>query len=136
MGNCMMSGKILAQHEKEEPQKTAEVMELKGSATSSTLLGSAPPIDGGKKKTVRFRLHEGDADDRKSYSNTKGGVVRIRLVVTQTQLRHILNNESKYTSVEQLLGAIKLRSRRISQARINGWKPVLDSIPEDHLWSC
>ncbi|CAK9133526.1 unnamed protein product [Ilex paraguariensis] len=138
MGNCLMTKKILAQDEEDEAQRCAEVMEGTKSATSSTL-GAVRPIGGGKAKTVRFRTLEGDADDRERCGKTKGGVVRIRLVVTQNELCHILNTESKYTSVEQLLGAMKLSSsRRVShQGRTSDegmsstWKPALESIPED-----
>ncbi|KAH7576750.1 hypothetical protein ACOSP7_002673 [Xanthoceras sorbifolium] len=78
----------------------------------------------------------------------RGGVVRIKVVVSQEELRQILScdqdKELKYSSVEKLLeSAMKLRgttTTRISQqVRESGggftssnWRPALESIPEEH----
>ncbi|THG18497.1 ABC transporter F family member 4 [Camellia sinensis] len=136
MGNCVTSNKILGQDEKDEQPREERAIER-----------SVRHVDGGKKKSVRFKLHEeeeeeeeeedGNGEERQGCS--KGGAVRIRVVVTQRELIRILNTKSKYSSVEQMLGEMKLKSRKISQIRssddegTNGsWRPALESIPEDH----
>ncbi|KAI8007214.1 hypothetical protein LOK49_LG07G02550 [Camellia lanceoleosa] len=131
MGNCVASNKILGQDEKDEQPREEKAFER-----------SVRNVDGGK-KSVRFKLHEeeeeedGNGEERQGCS--KGGAVRIRVVVTQRELIQILNTKSKYSSVEQMLSAMKLKSRKISQIRssddegTNGsWRPALESIPEDH----
>ncbi|KAK9285415.1 hypothetical protein L1049_024608 [Liquidambar formosana] len=144
MGNCLMGSKIQAlQEEKNEPPKEEVVTkEIKSLAPSK--LEPARRGDGGKKKTVTFKLSEENSVDGGSGGggggggDSKGGVVRIRVVVTQRELQQLLNYKegSKYSSVEQLLGAMKLRSKRISQVRTSeegiSWRPALESIPEDH----
>uniref|UniRef100_A0A5B7A6T3 Uncharacterized protein n=1 Tax=Davidia involucrata TaxID=16924 RepID=A0A5B7A6T3_DAVIN len=137
MGNCITTNIIVDQNEKEEPRREAESIKETRSVTSSEL-GSARPANGGKKKMVRFKLCKEDGVGRESHGDSKSGVVRIRVVVTRRELNQILNNESNYSSVEQLLSAMKLRSRKVSQVRINdggmngNWRPALESIPEDH----
>uniref|UniRef100_A0A803QJV1 Uncharacterized protein n=1 Tax=Cannabis sativa TaxID=3483 RepID=A0A803QJV1_CANSA len=68
---------------------------------------------------------------------------RVRLVVTQQELKQILNykknNDCKVSSLEQLLSEMKL-SRRSKVLEVeekssdnNGtWSPALETIPEDH----
>lgn len=140
----------LAKKKKDEepPKGLAEASDGTRSKTSS----SKAECDGAiEKKNVRFKLCEKDGinDIESNGMNKKssGRVVRIRVVVTQSQLSQILKESSKYSSssssssVEQLLStAIMLRNRKISEARTsdgggggNGkWKPALDSIQEEH----
>ena len=88
-------------------------------------------VNGGKKKTVRFRMHEGEDY---GYSNAKCGAVRIRVLVTQRELIQILtNNESKHSSMEQLLSVVKTERRKICWVGTSdgGWRPGLESILEE-----
>ncbi|XP_062104672.1 uncharacterized protein LOC133815931 [Humulus lupulus] len=106
-----------------------------------------------KKNRVRFKVEEEedhqDGEPKCSSSiggadhkDSKSGVVRIRLVVTQEELKQILNykknKDSKVSSVEQLLSEMKL-SRRSRVLEVDekssdhgSWSPALESIPEDH----
>ncbi|KAJ0053566.1 hypothetical protein Pint_02044 [Pistacia integerrima] len=69
----------------------------------------------------------------------KGEVLRIKVVVTQEELKQILNynKDFKYSSVEQLVTAMKLRRQSICEVGTNNdrmnnnWRPALESIPED-----
>lgn len=139
MGNCLISNnKVSAQdHDKHESDKEAEAIQH-----------TITPIMSSKKKTVRFKLQEDEDDSSRVIKNgthddeSNSGVVRIRLVVTQQELKQLLNYKndsvSNRSSVEQLLSALKSRSgRRISADQIGtsttdeSWRPVLESIPED-----
>ncbi|KAK9924544.1 hypothetical protein M0R45_032909 [Rubus argutus] len=139
MGNCLISNnKVSAQdHEKHESDKEAEAIQH-----------TTTPIMSSKKKTVRFKLQEDEDDSGRVIKigthddESKSGVVRIRLVVTQQELKQLLNYKndsvSNRSSVEQLLSSLKSRSgRRISADQIGtsttdeSWRPVLESIPED-----
>ena len=95
-------------------------------------------VENRTKKTVRFRLGEEDANNAGGDSKeTKSGVVRIRLVLTQNELSQILNGELKHSCAEQLLNMVKSRSTRVSPDgsidadRNENWMPALESIPED-----
>ncbi|KAA8524631.1 hypothetical protein F0562_011054 [Nyssa sinensis] len=127
---------ICSADEQDEPRSEANAIEATRSVTSPRL-GSERPANGGKKKMVKFKLSKEDDVGRKNHGDSKSGVVRIRVVVTQRELNQILNNESKYSSVDQLLRAMKSRSTKVSQVRasdggMNGnWRPALESIPED-----
>lgn len=89
------------------------------------------------KNRVRLRLQEGN-------SETNSGVVRIKLVVTQEELKQILSYKSRsgsnFSSAEQLLSEMKImRGRSVSEVDksdhgtiVHGsWRPTLESIPED-----
>ncbi|KAF3967453.1 hypothetical protein CMV_008551 [Castanea mollissima] len=141
MGNCL-SNKSLAQEE--EVPKEAEVVEQTKPSTASKL-EPVKLVDGDqkkkKKKVVRFKLQEDDINvGTSSEGDSRSGVVRIRVVVTQKELKQILdcNEGLKYSSVEQLVNALKLRGRKISEVRTSdeginsNWRPALESIPEDH----
>ncbi|XP_057508961.1 uncharacterized protein LOC130791717 [Actinidia eriantha] len=122
----MRNRSLLVHNEKENQPREAEVIERK------------IDVHGGKKKTVRFRFNEEDGADKERNGYSKNGAVRIRVVVTRRELIQILRSETKYSSVEQLLKAMKLKSRKISPVRTSdertnrGWRPALESIPEDH----
>ncbi|OMO75495.1 hypothetical protein CCACVL1_16156 [Corchorus capsularis] len=88
-----------------------------------------------KKKMVRFKLNEENQGD------SKNGVVRIRLVVTQKELKQILSCrkdlKQQNSSMEQLIKVMKLRGIRVSDddhedGFHGGWRPALESIPEEH----
>ncbi|GFY99115.1 hypothetical protein Acr_13g0005160 [Actinidia rufa] len=70
-------------------------------------------VHGGKKKTVRFRFNEEDGSDKERNGYSKNGAVRIRVVVTRREV----DSDFEETSDE--------RTNR-------GWRPALESIPEDH----
>ncbi|XP_050379917.1 uncharacterized protein LOC126797316 [Argentina anserina] len=147
MGNCLMisNSKVSAQdhenHDDEPAGKEAEVIQ-------KTAAPMSPKKK--KKKTVRFNIQEDEDDDGRVIKNgthdeSKTGAVRIRLVVTQEELKQLLDYksdiESNRCSVEQLLSSLKSRSgRRVSKdqsgtnaASGESWRPVLESISEDQF---
>ncbi|XWS20177.1 hypothetical protein CRYUN_Cryun31cG0077700 [Craigia yunnanensis] len=150
MGNCLTRNKILAQKDQDEPQgcRQAEVIGETGKVTASNLEGAAEVADGVKKKkkkkkkvVVRFKLNEENNVDGGKQGESKNGVVRIRLVVTQKELKQILSSRKdlKHSSMDQLIRVMKLRGTRISEAGRTSddgfhgaWRPALDSIPEEH----
>ncbi|KAK4369417.1 hypothetical protein RND71_013209 [Anisodus tanguticus] len=100
-----------------------------------------------RRKSVRFRVvNDDDDDDEEGKEIMKKGVVRIRVVVTQEELKQILNGQLDYSSKDDFLRKIKSenRVRRIRRCRkrllqdgffekmssSTSWKPVLESIPE------
>ncbi|KAG5551730.1 hypothetical protein RHGRI_009966 [Rhododendron griersonianum] len=91
MGNCVArQATIVENGECKQPIREAEAME--------------PSKEEG-----------GDNGSKENHgNNSKSGTgVRIRVVVTQRELVQFLkNNESKYSSVEQLLSEMKLKRRR------------------------
>ncbi|GMN58156.1 hypothetical protein TIFTF001_027249 [Ficus carica] len=128
MGNCLASNnKVLA--EDDEQVKNANKI---------------------NKKRVRLRLQEerseigggnfGGNNNIKNGESKSNGAVRIKLVVTQEELKQILsykNGGSKFSLVEQLLSEMKLRRSVLEVGNIDrtvneSWSPVLESIPEDH----
>ncbi|XP_059664480.1 uncharacterized protein LOC132310313 [Cornus florida] len=132
MGNCMKGYRMVIQNEEYEGMR---------SVSSSKCEVVKPSDDGGKRKMVRFKLREENGVDHREGnvgSRSGNGVVRVRVLLTQKELNQILNNEFNDNSVEQLLRAMELRSRKVSRVRtcdgdINGsWRPALESIPEDH----
>ncbi|KAK4366687.1 hypothetical protein RND71_014567 [Anisodus tanguticus] len=72
-----------------------------------------------RRKSVRFRVVN-DNDDVEGQEIMKKGVVRIRVVVTQEELKQILNGQ---------LAKDEFFEKGCSSTI---WRPVLDSIPEDH----
>ncbi|CAL5391234.1 unnamed protein product [Camellia sinensis] len=137
MGNCLTSKGISVHYEKDAEPREEEATERK--SISSPKSEPMRHVNGEKKKkNERFKLHvEGGNGEESNNGYSKGGGVRIRVVETQRELIQILSNESKYSSVGQLLSAMKLKSRKISQVRTsdgstNGaWRPALQSIPQD-----
>jgi len=127
MGICLSNtNTLLLQDEKAE-----EVVEQRESFAAD---------DGKKKKKmVRFKLQEDDSTVGRGRSDDRGdsgstGVVRIRVVVTLEELKQLLDckDSFKQSSVEQLVSAMKLRGRRVSADQVDdGWRPALESIPED-----
>ncbi|KAL5573325.1 hypothetical protein UlMin_022922 [Ulmus minor] len=136
MGNCVITSnnKVLAEENgddpKQEPSREEEPSTLKGSN------------GGNKKKTVRFKLKDQD-EEISGGRDSKSRVVRIKLVVTQEELKQLLDHKdgSRHTGVEELLNVVKLRGRRVLEVNQSGfgseifngsWRPALESIPEDH----
>lgn len=159
MGNCLRSNRVIAQEEKHELPKEVEAMKNTRSTLPPSKSDPKKDIDGRKRKTVRFKLSEEaiskeeeesqktvrlqvleDANNKGDQADRKGTVVRIKVVLTQRELKQILSNDknSKFSSVEQFLSAMKMRSRSFSHDRVSdenvdpSWKPALESIPEDH----
>ncbi|KAJ7948155.1 DUF4228 domain-containing protein [Quillaja saponaria] len=143
MGNCLRtSHKISTQHDEHElPRELSEGKIEAGRETTTFSSSELVPAKRARvKKMVGFKLQEDDdnGDGGRSQGDSKSGLVRIKVVVTQEELRKILNykNDPQCSSLEQLLGDIKLRGRRISKVGdgdrgINTWKPALESIAED-----
>ncbi|KAB1201965.1 hypothetical protein CJ030_MR8G005347 [Morella rubra] len=144
MGSCLSSSstKTSEKGEKEEVTSEAEVVE---EITESSIRSKLEPVkqleaDAGTKKMVRFKLQEGENVDKGNRGESRSGVVRVRMVVTLKELKQILDSEenTKYSSMEQLVSAMKLRGRRICEVRTSDagvnspWRPALESIPEDH----
>ncbi|XVF85663.1 hypothetical protein PTKIN_Ptkin17bG0134400 [Pterospermum kingtungense] len=137
MGNCLTSNnKIQAENDQDEAIKeTGKVI--------TGLEGAAEVADGvmtkkkkkQKKKIVRFKLDEENYVDGGKQGETKNGVVRIRVVVSQEELRQILSSRKdlKQSSMEELVRVMKLRGTRVSEDGFHGaWRPALESIPEEH----
>ncbi|PON68729.1 hypothetical protein PanWU01x14_093360 [Parasponia andersonii] len=153
MGNCLRkNNKILGEDvdEQESPRKLAEQAVALEQNTSTSTSHSKPEDlkDAEKKNRVRFKLQ--DLEEKRTigggrglndpHGDSKSGVVRIRLVVTQEELKQILNykknNDSKFSSVEQLLNEIKLRGSSSvfeveNKSDRGSWSPALETIPED-----
>ncbi|XWS34274.1 hypothetical protein CRYUN_Cryun21dG0026700 [Craigia yunnanensis] len=148
MGNFLTSNKIQVQNDQDEPQGSCQEEVIKETVkviTASNLEEAAEVANGvkiKKKKVVRFKLNEENNADREKQGESKNGVVRIRVVVTQKELKQILSSRKdlKYSSMEQLISVMKLRGTRVSEARRRSdddgfhgaWKPALESIPEEH----
>ncbi|KAK7312714.1 hypothetical protein VNO77_36798 [Canavalia gladiata] len=101
MGNCLRNNKISAQ-DHENYQTPIE----------------APWREQSMEKKVRFKIqndvNEGDGG---CHGNVRSGTVRIRLVMTQEELKRMLSckDVAQNTSLEQLLGAVKLRGGKFSE---------------------
>ncbi|XP_028106133.1 uncharacterized protein LOC114305239, partial [Camellia sinensis] len=128
---------ISVHYEKDAERREEEAIERKSISSPKSEPKRHVNGEKKKKKNERFKLHEEDGNEESNNGYSKGGGVRIRVVVTQRALIQILSNESKYSSVGQLLSAMKPKRRKISQVRTsdgstNGaWRPALQSIPED-----
>ncbi|KAI9094195.1 hypothetical protein K1719_026777 [Acacia pycnantha] len=156
MGNCLIrNNQISAQDDDDdnyvvvdEQRAESEVdQEKKKTLTSGSSFESEEGMKKKKriKKKVRFELQEDDDDKEEGREKIrrKSGSVRIKLVVTQKELKRILSHDNgtqQQTTLEQLLSSVKLRgSKRICEViggdnggAINAWRPTLESIPEDH----
>ncbi|KAK4255345.1 hypothetical protein QN277_008357 [Acacia crassicarpa] len=157
MGNCLIrNNQISAQDDGDddnyvivdEQRGESEVdQEKKKTITSGASFESEEGMKKKKriKKKVRFELQEGDGNEEEGREGIrrKSGFVRIKLVVTQKELKRILSHENgtqQQTTLEELLSSVKLRgSRRICEVigreddggAINAWRPALESISED-----
>ncbi|KAL4360928.1 hypothetical protein GQ457_04G010470 [Hibiscus cannabinus] len=149
MGNCFTSNKIASQNDQDNPQSCSneahEFIKETGNITVSNKEGAARESDGvkkKKKKVVRFKLNEenGDDDGSGKHGESRNGVVRIRLVVTQEELKQIIlssGKDLKQPSMEELVRVMRLRGVRVSEGGRTsdddgGWRPALESIPEEH----
>ncbi|KAK7257538.1 hypothetical protein RIF29_31579 [Crotalaria pallida] len=154
MGNCLRNNKLSSSqdHENYESQVAPSSVDvkvdekIKASSSLSKLEAPEQKEQGmKKKKKVRFNIQNDDDDDRGScHGNSRSsGVVRIKVVMTQKELKRMLlsckkDEQHTTTSLEQLLSVVKLRGGRISEVcefngGMNSWRPALQSIPEDPL---
>lgn len=144
MGNCLTSNnKILAENDEEEGTQGR----CQAEAMKATNLGGAEIKKKKVKKVVRFKLDEennnGDRGNELD-DQSKNGVVRIRVVVSQEELKQILSSRKdlKQSSMEQLVRIMKSRVSEAAGRRRSGndnddgfhgaWRPELESIPEEH----
>ncbi|CAL0333922.1 unnamed protein product [Lupinus luteus] len=109
MGNCLRNDKISAQVESCDVAKVEKVK-----ASSMSKLKESVQKEQGMKKKVRFNIQNDDEEeggDRGSDDNSRSGVVRIKVVMTQKELKRVLSckNEEHNTSLEQLLSALKFK---------------------------
>lgn len=139
MGNCLRNNKVLAQdHEIENYGCEEKFEEVKTFPPSKLEDPSLKQCMKKKNKKVRFKIeNDGDGDSR-------SGAVRIRVVMTQEELKRMLSykddSADPHTSLEQLLCAIELRGGKFSVSDVsefdggtNSWRPALESIPEERL---
>ncbi|KAK8627694.1 hypothetical protein V6N13_135298 [Hibiscus sabdariffa] len=146
MGNCFTSNKI-AYSENDSQSCSNEAIKETGNVAVSDMESASEESDGvnSKKKVARFKLSaETGGDDRSGkQGESKNGVVRIRLVVTQEELKQIImsgGKDLKQPSMEQMMRVLKLRGVRVSEDGRTGdggefhggWRPELESIPEEH----
>lgn len=86
------------------------------------------------KKVVRFNLQEEEEDqeDRNSGDDSGAGVLRIKVVISQKELKEILKNrENNSCSLEELIEELKVKGRATTVSdEIGSWKPALECIPE------
>ncbi|XP_058765527.1 uncharacterized protein LOC131639024 [Vicia villosa] len=134
MGNCFTNNKILAQEDHESYNDQAKVKKMK---TSSSTKFEPQPRKEKKNKRVRFEIQNDEQVDRRSDGNNSRNVRRIRVVMTQEELKKMLSCKDEYenTTLEQLLGVMRLRGGKICKhdLGVDSWKPALESIPEDRL---
>ncbi|KAK7282141.1 hypothetical protein RIF29_10714 [Crotalaria pallida] len=157
MGNCLRNNKITSaqDHENYDSQVAPSSADVKVEKIIKASSSSLPKLEAlpkqkeqGMKKKVRFDIQneydEGDDRSRGSctcHADSRSGVVRIKVVMTQKELKRMLlsckKDEQHTTSLEQLLSAVMLRGGRISEVcefnggMNNSWRPALESIPED-----
>ncbi|CAK9315568.1 unnamed protein product [Citrullus colocynthis] len=140
--NCFKSNKVMAQEEPDDllpptEVKKAEEKQPAGSAMAKPKTAEAR-AGGASKKVVRFKLQE-EEEKNSGGSGSDAGVLRIKVVMSQKELKQMLTDrENNSCTLEELIAELKVRGRTtISDARIdevedeNGsWKPDLESIPE------
>ncbi|CAI8616160.1 unnamed protein product [Vicia faba] len=137
MGNCITNNKILAQDDHESYNDQAKVEKMKTSSSSKFEPRSREEECMKKNKKVRFEIQNDEEVDRRSDGNNSRSVRRIRVVMTQEELKKMLSCKDEYenTTLEQLLGVMRLRGGKICKhdLGVDSWKPALESIPEDRL---
>ncbi|CAN4103483.1 unnamed protein product [Withania somnifera] len=139
MGNCMRSSRahVVVHHDEE---KIVEEIAQKVKEKSIT------------RKCVRCRVVDDEKREEKDNEMImKKGIVRIRVLMTQEELKQILNGQFDFSSKDEFLRRIKTASSGTSTGSNNrrrlykdgsffdgkmnsstSWRPVLESIPEDH----
>ncbi|KAK8655762.1 hypothetical protein V6N13_108329 [Hibiscus sabdariffa] len=152
MGNCFTSNKIAySENDHDDSQSCSnEAIKETGNVAVSDMERAAEESDGvnsKKKKVARFKLsgETGGDDGSGKQGESKNGVVRIRLVVTLEELKQIImsaGEDLKQPSMEQMMRVLKLRGVRVSEDGTTGdggefrgdggWRPELESIPEEH----
>ncbi|CAL5211733.1 unnamed protein product [Lathyrus oleraceus] len=137
MGNCFTNNKILAQDDHESNNNQAKVEKMKTSSSSKFEPQPRKEKCMKKNKKVRFEIQNDDEVDRRNDGNDSRNVRRIRVVMSQEELKKMLSCKDEYenTTLEQLLGVMRLRGGQICKhdLGVDSWKPVLESIPEDQL---
>ncbi|KGN63254.1 hypothetical protein Csa_022493 [Cucumis sativus] len=140
MGNiCFKSNKVMAQddsyddfppHHLIEPKKVQQ-QPLPGSAMAKPKNGTGGAAG---KKVVRFNLQEEEKDEEGRNSGDSGpGVLRIKVVISQKELKQILKSrENNSCSLEELIEELKVKGRAttVSADETGSWKPALECIPE------
>ncbi|XP_038999432.1 uncharacterized protein LOC120124958 [Hibiscus syriacus] len=143
MGNCFTINKIVSQNGQDKANEAVKEMENTTVSNMEEAADERSESDGvnmkkmmKKKKMVRFKLNDDGSGEQ---GESKNGVVRIRLVVTQEELKQIILSSGKdlmQPSMEQLTRVLKLRGVRVSgddgDEFHGGWRPALESIPEEH----
>ncbi|XP_054794894.1 uncharacterized protein LOC129312439 [Prosopis cineraria] len=143
MGNCLIRNNQISAHD-DDIYDDAVVEQMKTSDSSFKSEPAAAMHEESMKKKkkhkkVSFELQNKDEERNGKQIRSRSGSVRIRLVVTQEELKRILSseNDTQQTSLEQLLSSVKLGGSRICEVTgdddgaMNAWRPALDSIPED-----
>ena len=149
MGNsCFKSNKVMAQDESclalsNSPPVEAKKVEEKlvaGSAMAKPKTAEERSGASAGKKVVRFKLQEEDENSGGSGGDgDRAGVLRIKVVMSQRELKQILKEkENSSRSLEELIAEFKVKGRTtVSDARIdevedeNGSRrPALECIPE------
>lgn len=129
--------KALERNAGHEPQREVEETIKRMETLTATNQSEAKSRFDGGKSILRLRVRR---ENRIVDVEPKGEVLRLKVVVTQEELKQILNykKDFKYSSVEQLVTAMKLRRRSICEVGTDedginsNWRPALESIPEDH----
>ncbi|XP_045828523.1 uncharacterized protein LOC123920301 [Trifolium pratense] len=138
MGNCLTNNKILAQDDHENYNDQARKVEnMKTFSSSKFEARSRNEKCMKNKKKVRFDIQNDKEGDKGGDGNSRSKTMRIRVVMTQEELKKMLSCKDEYenNTLEQLLGLMKLRGGKISKHDLGeySWKPALESIPEDRL---
>lgn len=132
MGSCLTRDDRVHEAHRE----VEEAIKRKGTCTATDESEAKSKFDGDK-SMLRLRVRR---ESRIVNVEPRGEVLRIKVLVTQGELKQISNfqKDFKYSSVGQSVAAMKLRRPRVcdvgtNDVRINGnWQPSLDSISEDH----
>ncbi|KAI4383260.1 hypothetical protein MLD38_009121 [Melastoma candidum] len=147
MGNCICAAnnKVMSQ-ETEDDSRAPSAGETKGAASAALIKPPEEDRVERKKikveKKVRFKLED---DQEEGRDPGKGGVRRVRVVVTKEELRQILrhargshhssSSSSSGSSLEELMVALRSRGEERIGDGLGGkgdtsWRPGLESIPE------
>lgn len=132
----------MAQDEPDDLLPPTEVKKVEEKSPAGSAMAKPKTAEaragGASKKVVRFKLQE-EEEKNSGGSGSDAGVLRIKVVMSQKELKQMLTDrENNSCTLEELIAELKVRGRMtISDARIdqvedeNGsWKPDLESIPE------
>lgn len=141
MGNCLANNKIIAQDDHENYNDEQAKVEKKMEMSSSKKFEARPRKERcmKKNKKVSFEIQNDEEVDRGRSDGNNCRSVRIRVVMTQEELKKMLSSSKDEnddnTTLEQLLGVMKLRGGKFCKRDLGvcSWRPALESIPEDRL---